>query len=233
MPRLAHSFTFALALNLAIAGTVQAQTLRGAGDKGTATYTFNQPRINRARVDWCHGYDFGMGPGTDYPAAFKGCGEEAANAFCQMSGYEKAESYEKDAGITDVTIYLQQMKLNPNPTRDAFKVIVCSRSDNNPPPAVLPPAVSETWRYPRVSGIRMDWCSAYDGRVGGPPNNPDAYLACGQPAADSFCRSVGYQSAGRFEKDEQIEDETIFIAQSALNTHSPKRDAFLYITCVK
>ena len=32
-----------------------------------------------------------MGPGTDYPAAFKGCGEEAANAFCQMSGYEKAE----------------------------------------------------------------------------------------------------------------------------------------------
>jgi hypothetical protein len=32
-----------------------------------------------------------MGPGTANPAAFLGCGEDAANAFCKLSGYEKAQ----------------------------------------------------------------------------------------------------------------------------------------------
>jgi hypothetical protein len=36
------------------------------------------------------GYDFRMGPGTDNPAAFLGCGQDAADAYCRLRGYEKA-----------------------------------------------------------------------------------------------------------------------------------------------
>ncbi|TFJ79914.1 hypothetical protein NSK_008722 [Nannochloropsis salina CCMP1776] len=93
----------------------------------------------------------------------------------------------------------------------------------------LPPAATETWRMPRVSDVRLDWCSAFDKDAKGPA----AYLGCGQPAADAFCRSVGYASASNFKKDEQIEDETMFIDQRTLNTHTPKKDAFRFITCMK
>ena len=52
-----------------------------------ATDLFTFPKVNGQRVDFCYAYDFRMGPNNN--AAYIGCGDQAANEFCKMSGYEK------------------------------------------------------------------------------------------------------------------------------------------------
>ncbi|EWM20569.1 hypothetical protein Naga_101597g1 [Nannochloropsis gaditana] len=90
MPSLYHASTFVVGLLLASTGAGNAEVLRGAADKEEVTDIYTNPKVNGARVDWCYGYDFRMGPGTDNPAAFLGCGQDAADAYCRLRGYEKA-----------------------------------------------------------------------------------------------------------------------------------------------
>ena len=52
-------------------------------------------------------------------------------------------------------------------------------------------AATQTFANPSVKGVRLDWCAHFG-------------TACGQPAADLFCRQNGFTSAPRFAIDPNV-----------------------------
>lgn len=55
-------------------------------------------------------------------AAFIGCGQDAANAYCKAIGYDSATAFVKDEQITEPTVYLLQVLVRGG----LMSVLVCT-----------------------------------------------------------------------------------------------------------
>lgn len=106
------------------------------------------------------------------------CGQAVADRYCQKLGYLAAQrvTIDHNVGLTSI---LDNDKLCRGWACDGFKLIRCYGK------ALHQPKRSYYYRYkkfvlPRMWHYRIDWC--YDQKH------------CGQRAAYSFCRYMGYKS---------------------------------------
>lgn len=200
---------YATAAALALlAGAAMAQptepnaSLRGG--RALQSNIFYQPRVNGIRVDFCYGHDSSLGPNN--PNAYIGCGQPAADAFCRTVGFpDGALSFDKVVGITEDTIYLQQMTRSYQPTHDSFNSITCRGGGGTVSPGTVNPSTvggsTRDFYQPRTSnGKRVDYCAFFNPNLPGGRDNQMAYTGCGQQAAEIFCRGQGFNRAVRFEK---------------------------------
>ena len=84
------------------------------------------------------------------------------------------------------------------------------------------PAATQTFANPSVKGVRLDWCAHFG-------------TACGQAAADLFCRQNGFTSAARFAMDPNIGRRgiaTLVFGDGRL-CNGPNCSGFRAITCAK
>lgn len=117
------------------------------------------------------------------------CGMPVATQFCKMMGYKKA-SQATIANNVGLTHFIDASARCVGFQCNGFKTIECTGiiSDNPPKP----------WHYrfkrfvfPRYNHYRVDWC--YDGKNG-----------CGQRAAFSFCRRMGYMDVKQYTIQKQV-----------------------------
>jgi|GEM_PF-3078332 hypothetical protein len=81
------------------------------------SFTFNHPTIKGYRLDWCRLW------ATD-------CGKGAADAFCRLRGYARAESWEMDPdiGLRSPTYVIDSGQICNQWFCDGFKYITCTSS---------------------------------------------------------------------------------------------------------
>lgn len=145
----------------------------------------------------------------------KDCGAPIANRYCQLMGYHHANQYimEHNTGLTN---FISKKALCRGWTCNAFKTIRCVAHLEHKPNA----AYYYRQRHfvlPRFDpNYRLDWC--YDG-----------HKNCGQRAAQSFCRQMGYLKATKFKEQSYIH-ATKAIANQKL-CFGAKCKAFAYIDC--
>jgi len=92
-------------------------TLRNCiGGGGPVTRTFNNPRINGVRLDWCRRWS-------------QQCGRPAANAFCRRRGYARAVSHRQavDIGRWTQTRIITTGQICSANFCDGFRHITCER----------------------------------------------------------------------------------------------------------
>ncbi len=108
-------------------------------------FKFDRPRHNAHRVDACRFWGVG-------------CGQDAADAFCAIQGYQKAVAFEIDRGIGAVTptMTIGDRRVCDQPQCDGFRWITCERSGpmppgrrGAPPPPPEQPAPPPTLKIPR------------------------------------------------------------------------------------
>lgn len=71
---------------------------------------------------------------------------------------------------------------------------------------------------PKLGGERLDWCFKWA-------------ASCGKPAADAFCRSIGFSRARAFQKAENVGVPTRIIGEPAKVCSAAACDSFQYIIC--
>lgn len=71
------------------------------------------PRLRHYRVDWCY-------------ADSKGCGKQAANAFCQVMGYRRAARFKQQIHVP-ATKSIGSQKLCFGPACSSFEDVICYR----------------------------------------------------------------------------------------------------------
>jgi hypothetical protein len=76
--------------------------------------TFNKPRYNGIRLDWCFKGE-------------NGCGKKAADAWCDDEGFDEALNFKIAAGIGPLkpTIHIGNGKTTIKPIANAFRYITC------------------------------------------------------------------------------------------------------------
>ncbi|MEZ5776106.1 MAG: hypothetical protein R3D33_15785 [Hyphomicrobiaceae bacterium] len=164
-----------------------------------ADETFNSPSINGSRLDWCRSW------ASD-------CGQPAADAYCQLKGYERATGFAMDADIgghSPTRIISNPAQVCSDPNCDGFSYINCYKA-----------SPEQTFMEPRISGSRLDWCLSWASN-------------CGKPAADAFCRANGFAKASSFQMDADIggHSPTRIISNPAQVCSDPNCDGFSQITC--
>lgn len=80
-------------------------------NEGTEQVIFKAPMFKGRRLDWCRGF------ATD-------CGKPAADAYCEMKGYDEAAEFVMAADIGKTRIISTGQKCNDS-TCDGFKSIIC------------------------------------------------------------------------------------------------------------
>lgn len=119
----------------------------------------------------------------------KTCGLPVASQYCRMMGYEKADQVLIDNNV-GLTHYPLCRAICKGWTCNGFKLIRCvGRILHKPPQGYY--YRSRRFVFPRFSYYRVAWC--YEGESG-----------CGERAAYSFCRRMGYMRTTQFKKDEQV-----------------------------
>lgn len=144
------------------------------------------------------------------------CGLAVANQYCKMMGYERAEHEIIDFNV-GLTHYLSSEARCKGVRCDGFMLITCvGRFSDKPVKAYY--YRSMRFAVPRFENNRIDWC--YKGGKG-----------CGQRAAYSFCRRMGYMNAQSFEKQASV------LVTKALGDHKlcfgPQCSGFSSITCFR
>lgn len=161
-----------------------------------ATRTFDNPQYNGDRLDWCLNWG-------------KGCGREAANAYCKSKGFEKATSFSQasNIGARRSTRLIGTGAVCDQDFCDGFRRITCFKE------------TTVTYRRPKWDGNRLDWCLNW-GR------------GCGKPVANAYCRKRGHEGTIGFEKASNIGNRhpTRLIATGAV-CDSDHCDGFRYISC--
>lgn len=159
--------------------------------------TINKPMYGSNRLDWCR--DWAVG-----------CGQEAANAYCQSLGYESASAFSEavDIGAAHPTRLIGTGAVCDQPFCDGFQAITCYKS-----------SPTKVFNDPIYKGNRLDWCR-------------DWAVGCGQAAADAYCKSKGFGQATDFEEDNDIggSSPTRLIGTGAL-CDQDFCDGFASITC--
>ena len=119
----------------------------------------------------------------------KECGLAIANKYCQTLGYEKA-----DEAIIDYNVGLTHYFMSSAKCKgwgcNGFTLITCvgKFSDHLAKNYYYR---SQRFVFPRFDHYRIDWCYK---------NGEE----CGQRAAYSFCRRMGYMNAQYYKKQEHV-----------------------------
>ena len=186
--------------------------------------TFENPMIGTNRLDWCA--DWG-----------KGCGAEAATAWCKTNAYDHSVNVQQapDIGASAPTKLIATGEVCDQSYCDGFAAITCAAAEL---PAVAAPTIpeipaadagvpaaapvvaateSEMFKNPMHEGVRLNWC--FDGEGG-----------CGKKAAEAWCKQQGFSGAKDFKYVSAIKP-TIQIGTGKTNKKASK--AFSRVTCVK
>lgn len=144
------------------------------------------------------------------------CGIKVAHRYCQLMGYKNASQaiIAHNVGITrfiDSEAHCKGWDCN------GFKLIRCE-SEMKHEPIKAYYYRSQNFAVPRANHYRIDWC--YQTGTG-----------CGERAAHSFCRRMGYLKATRFEKDIAV-FATKTIGDQAL-CFGKQCSGFKHITCYR
>ncbi|MEX3006917.1 hypothetical protein [Hoeflea sp. TYP-13] len=169
------------------------------------TRTFSTPTINGVRLDWCKHW------GSQ-------CGAPAAELFCQQNGYARAVRFSIDPGLGAFgvpTVVFGDGRLCRAAICSGFRAITCAKPapveakkpeqpkepaggqivgapKKIPGPAMKTVVVdpdTTRFRFPKIKDVRVDWCRNW-GRE------------CGEPAAELFCREMGFPRASKFVVDQ-------------------------------
>jgi hypothetical protein len=126
---------------------------------------FANPKQGGNRLDYCFSWQ-------------KGCGQQAADAWCVSKGFENASDFSKAKGIgaDTPTRTIGDNSVCDKAGCDGFKSISCYKQAND-----------SIFVAPKVEGVRVDWCLNWA-------------KDCGKPAADAFCQSKGHVAAFKFSK---------------------------------
>lgn len=117
------------------------------------------------------------------------CGFEVANQYCKLMGYEKSDRSIVDYNVSQ-TKPLLTGQICKGMRCNGFLLIRCQSTLTHQP--AKPYYYRErAFDFPRVGADRIDWCYADE-------------KGCGQRAAYSFCRRMGYRRASEFEKQEHV-----------------------------
>lgn len=119
----------------------------------------------------------------------KECGLAIANRYCKILGYEKATVAIREYNV-GVTHYLLTRARCRGWRCNGFKLITCAGHFH----FTQPPHYyyrSNRFVFPRFNHYRVDWC--YKNGQG-----------CGQKAAYSFCRQMGYLRVENYKKEEDV-----------------------------
>lgn len=185
---------------------------------------FENPMIGTNRLDWCA--DWG-----------KGCGAEAATAWCKTNAYDHSVAVQQapDIGASAPTKLIATGEVCDQSYCDGFASITCAAADlpvaaapatpESPAAEVGIPAAapvvaetaSEMFKNPAQDGVRLNWC--FSGESG-----------CGKKAAEAWCAQQGFSGAKDFKYVSAIKP-TIQIGTGKTNKKASK--AFSRITCVK
>ena len=194
-----------------------------SGIADAETKTFENPMIGTNRLDWCS--DWG-----------KGCGADAATAWCKTNAYDHSVAVQQapDIGASAPTKLIATGEVCDQSYCDGFTSITCATAElpTAPPatpespaaevdvPAVAPvtaATASEMFKNPAQDGVRVNWC--FDGEAG-----------CGKKTAEAWCVQQGFSTAKDFKYVSAIKP-TIQIGSGKTNKKASK--AFSRITCVK
>lgn len=117
------------------------------------------------------------------------CGLAVATRYCHMLGYEKAVKQIKayNVGFTHIIGSKAQCE---GFGCHGFELIQCVGQFSHKP-AQNYYYRSMRYPYPRFDHYRVDWCYK-------------KHQGCGQRAANSFCRRLGYKHAQSFKKQEHV-----------------------------
>ncbi len=163
--------------------------------------TFWYPAYHGHRLAYCAAPD-------------KACGLSVANQYCQLMGYERANQQEIDYHVGRT-----QALGSCTPCKgwqcNGFMLIRCVGKLTHNPVSIYYYR-SQEFVFPRYNHSRIDWCYE-DGK------------GCGQRAAYSFCRRMGYTSAQKY-KIQQHVSQTMALGNHKLCVGS-ECNAFSSITC--
>ena len=192
-------------------GTYQLKAVHSGGaeasdyiDLGVSEREIPNPTIGRVRLDWCY-------------ATGTLCGWNAAFEFCKLAGYATAVDFQFDSNVGQRGISTKVLGTGFVCTAahcDAFKRISCQGFALNPQ--------QQTFLYPTVGLVRLDWCY-----------QPGAQ--CGSPAANAWCVTQGFTRAIDFEPEANVgqrNEPTKVLGTGTICTTSGC-DSFKTITCLK
>jgi hypothetical protein len=188
------------------------------------TKAFDNPMIGTNRLDWC--MDWG-----------KGCGADAATAWCKSNAYDHSVNVQQapDIGASAPTKLIATGEVCDQSYCDGFASITCVTAElpvvaapttPEPPaadaaaPAPTPQVTetaSEMFKNPAQDGVRLNWC--FDGDGG-----------CGKKTAEAWCVQQGFSTAKDFKYVSGIKP-TIQIGTGKTNKKAGK--AFSRVTCVR
>lgn len=137
--------------------------------------SFWQPEYHGKRLDYC-----------DLTGK---CGQQIANAYCRLMGFEKSVQHiiAYNVGLTH---YLASRAQCTGWRCNGFKTIKCSSKISYKPPKTYHYRLRK-FVFPRFNHYPVDWC--YNGSSG-----------CGHKAAYSFCRRLGFMNVKHFRIAEAI-----------------------------
>lgn len=141
-----------------------------AGNQQNYYRTFWNPVYHGHRLNYC------MSEGQK-------CGMPVANHYCQLMGYEQAIKQ-----VIDYQVGMTQAFSERKPCKswqcNGFTLIRCKAKFTHQPASSYYYR-SQAFVFPRYNHHRVDWCYE-DGK------------GCGQRAATSFCRRMGYERASLY-----------------------------------
>lgn len=203
-----------------------------SGNTPTGTRLYSNPTIEiasgeRVALDICREWG-------------SNCGAPAAAAFCRSQNYRTAVAFDPSPRL-GFTAIITGGRICNDPVCGGFRSIECgnglaprssttsgpiisAQPRSTPIPAPLPPAQVNGTIYPdpeiaasNSEMIKLDYCREWGS-------------ACGKPAADAYCQSLGHAASGRSEIRNDI-GRTAIISSKAI-CDDPACDGFKLIECV-
>jgi hypothetical protein len=110
----------------------------------------------------------------------QGCGKPAADAWCVSKGFETsvAHNVANDVGASTRTRLITTGAVCDQGYCDAISKVTCYR-------ASAPAPAQQIYVKPRYNGMRLDLCVNWG-------------VGCGQPAANAYCQSKGWNQAANY-----------------------------------
>jgi hypothetical protein len=145
------------------------------------------------------------------------CGKNVADRYCQHMGYARSELHMIDYNVGD-THFLGTKFSCHNWHCNSFKLIRCAKQVVHKPPAPYYFRERE-FLWPRYNQFRIDWCL-------------ERNQHCGKPAADSYCKRLGFVKAVSFKRTQKPFPATKTIGTEEI-CFGPSCFGFRKITCYR
>ncbi len=144
------------------------------------------------------------------------CGIPVAREYCQLLGYKDSDKAIIDYNL-GITHYLKTRARCRGWECNGFMLIRCVGELSHKPPHSYYYR-SQRFVFPRFNHYPVDWC--YEDKKG-----------CGQRAAFSFCRRMGYMKAKSFEKRTAVPSTKALGNQKLC--FGKQCNGFKYISCFR